>query len=110
MSKSQHTPGPWRATDLDQHPGIENHDESVSIVIFGYRKGLDSNHYDDSGVRGKTRKEAIANAHLIAAAPDLLEALENVLSEIFIWESEHGLHPYAIKARAAIAKAKGGGE
>lgn len=101
MSKSQHTPRPWRVTDLDQHPGIENHDESVSIVIFGYRKGLDANPYDDSGVRGKTRKEAIANAYLIAAAPDLLEALEEAVAcpTTGNWYE---------KAAAAIVKAKGG--
>lgn len=107
MSKHKHTPGPWRVTDLDQHPGIENHNESVSIIIFGYRKGLDTNPYDDSGVRGKTRKEAIANAHLIAAAPDLLEALESIVECL-----EYSDDPPACMAmaRAAIAKAKGGAE
>lgn len=111
MSKQQHTPGPWKVTDMDQHPGIETHDESVSIVIFGCRKGLDANPYDDSGVRGKTRKQAIANAHLIAASPDLLEALEAYVEALL--DGPENLtsrrnDELEEKARAAIAKAKGG--
>lgn len=110
-TKPKYTPGPWKVTDLDQHPGIENHDGSVSIVIFGYRKWVDANTCDDSGVRGKTRKQAIANAHLIAAAPDLLEALESYVEALF--DGPENLtsrrnDELEEKARRAIAKAKGG--
>jgi hypothetical protein len=46
-----------------------------------------------------------ANAHLIAAAPELLEALENLLK---VYEGEGGTQHHAGDiARAAIAKAKG---
>lgn len=46
-----------------------------------------------------------ADAHLIAAAPELLEALENLLK---VHEGEGGTqHNAADMARAAIAKAKG---
>ena len=46
-----------------------------------------------------------ANARLIAAAPELLEALQSVLDNCL--DSE-GLCAAHAKARAAIAKAKGG--
>jgi hypothetical protein len=42
-----------------------------------------------------------ANAHLIAAAPDLYEAL----AEIMDWVVND--HPASVKARAALAKARG---
>ena len=48
-----------------------------------------------------------ANARLIASAPDLLEALDNLLKVI---DGEGGTKPNAREmARAAIAKAKGEG-
>ena len=46
--------------------------------------------------------EAEANAHLIAAAPDLLEALEELVE---FFHGYQGMGMY--NARAAIAKAKG---
>lgn len=49
-----------------------------------------------------------ANAHLIAAAPDLYEALERCLNFIENTESEFGdLLPSGDVARAALAKARG---
>ena len=55
------------------------------------------------------------NARLIAAAPELLEALEEVLADAEGYARTHGAGPSAAKrirarcdrARAAIAKAKG---
>lgn len=91
-----HTPGPWHIYNDSQveHVGIEA--ENVSIVIFGADD-------DDAGVRGRNTEEAIANAHLIAAAPELLEALESVSCQsdlqmpADVWK----------KVLSAIAKAKG---
>ena len=48
--------------------------------------------------------EDLANARLIAAAPDLLAALENLVSD---WERVHGQIPADHEARAAIARATG---
>jgi hypothetical protein len=55
------------------------------------------------GVTGTYRE---ANARLIAAAPELLAALEYALEFLQDWEDVSGA-PYARKARAAIAKATG---
>ena len=83
----KHTPGQWVVTGWN--------------LVFG-SKAVEINVHFDSGVSGTL--EMHANANLIAAAPDLLEAL----SEVVEW-LEHGDHagPMHSKARAAIAKAKG---
>ena len=87
---SKHTPGPW---DMDEGDyGIYQIETSDQIAeVF-------SHHPDE---------ELKANARLIAAAPELLEALRELL------EYDGGAFcvcddPYAMdRARAAIAKAEG---
>ena len=53
--------------------------------------------------------ELAANARLIAAAPELLEALEAVLPDLEHYVATHGPGPdkRLAAARAAIAKARG---
>ena len=92
---SKHTPGPWE---------IEEH------YHFGYRWISWPQHsqlaqvvwcmeYEDRS------PECEASAHLIAAAPEMLEALENLLK---VHEGEGGTQHHAgDMARVAIAKAKG---
>lgn len=99
---SKHTPGEWFIQQElpTEFPGIESNvfGNCFSIVIWGNSKDYN----DDGGIRGRTREEAMANARLIAAAPDLLEALIE-LRNFYIEMT--GLPPVA--ANAAIAKAKG---
>ena len=92
MMGAQHTPGPWHIGGKPQSP-----------IIFG----SDGFAVADATVFHGTFKEGQteANANLIAAAPDLLEALETaswLLADI----SPDGLVKQ--KVDAAIAKAKGG--
>lgn len=109
----RHTPGPWL-------PAISTM-KSLNIVSVGatYRCSVVG---DDSGamvatVHGRTEKECEANAIIIAANPDLLEALKDMLCE-FDDETitdeirtQIGLSANTVKAlqrsRAAIAKAEG---
>ncbi len=88
---SKHTPGPWQWT--------QHFDPTISIYKNGF--GQIARLYDSSAGTGK------ANARLIAAAPDLLDALEDLLHEVgfgrVITETTA-----STKARAAIAKATGG--
>ncbi len=51
-----------------------------------------------------TLEQARAHARLCSAAPDLLEALELILIYLGDWDSKD---EECVKARAAIAKAKG---
>ncbi len=77
-----HTPGPW-----DALPNLKQHGRIVA--------------------RGHWVADTLAqDAHLIAAAPELLAALEKaeyVMSAV----SHHGVPQALEQARAAIAKAKG---
>ena len=62
-------------------------------------------------IAGFSKKEGAANANLIAAAPDLLEALRGMFAmwrsvcRAQGWEPEHLAE--AVRAQAAIAKATG---
>lgn len=102
---SKHTPGPWSA-DVDiQHEHYKNkriqsaHGRIAEVSIFPLRH----------------RAESEANACLIEAAPELLEALQGIVGPFEAWaESQDGrksqtqLALRRIKrARAAIAKAEG---
>jgi hypothetical protein len=73
MSNTKHTPGPWTAyNENSEYPGIEGATESV--VIWG-EKG------EQEGVRGDTHARRLANARLIAAAPDMCAALIRALND-----------------------------
>jgi hypothetical protein len=65
-----HTPGPWEATERHEYHEIIGPRERSSW--YG-RKGVWAVAYADTD---RDVAEQIANARLISAAPDLLEALE----------------------------------
>jgi len=91
---TKHTPGPWVAVDGD----IFTERRHKPIIASTFEDG------EPMGT-GITRDAAFANAALIAAAPDLLAALETLTRE---WDL--GRSPLAAewsKARAAIALATG---
>ena len=89
MSNTKYTKGPW---EFAEFPKAKDWDvaSDTTPVCSGY-----------------LNDEGKANARLIAAAPELLEALEMVAQHAPasgpLW---HGSEPMT-KARAAIAKAKG---
>ena len=92
---SAHTPGPWEVENSkDEHNGVE--------FPQGYNIVSEDGQYivGDAGILEGEIDEA--NARLIAAAPELLEALRFVLTA-------HGeqLHDAFAMANAAIAKATG---
>lgn len=88
MSKATHTPGPWHAILERESWWVRGFGGWLSISLIG-------------------RAEARENAHLIAAAPDLLEACEQVISD---WNSNEdwngNLRGTIDKLVAAVAKAK----
>jgi len=89
-----HTPAPWVACNVGDYGDYDGR----CRVILG----------DDLriAVTLGDHDEGEANARLIAAAPDLLEALE--ATRIVL--AEHEPHPLPVLAQvlAAIARAKGG--
>jgi hypothetical protein len=62
MPSSEHTPGPWFALDRLIHLEREGLDMLIRVARTEVRRGVISG------------EEAIANARVIAAAPELLEA------------------------------------
>lgn len=81
-----HTPGPWLVFEPDKsldaaYPGIDA--EAHSIVVYG------QDDVDDGGVKGATREQARANARLIAAAPDLLNMLQQARTMLSAYGSQY---------------------
>lgn len=95
MSEVKHTPGPW---------GISGGRLDIRANYHGARF-IAAVYQPSTHELAPMDSESLANANLISAAPELLEALE-ALIEI---EAKHGYTswPEIIAARAAIAKAKG---
>ena len=88
---SKHTPGPW--------------------IQRGERVDAQRNHVcggvNQESVLALSRppEERLANARLIAAAPEMLEALQAVWSDLESWDVDNEVSQ---RVRAAIAKATGG--
>ena len=90
---SNYTPGPWQVGDLSPKT-IYKGDISFAEVYI-------------EGVSQERKAQAHANARLMAAAPELLEALKEMLETLEIFDlSFDCMH----QAWQAIAKAEGGAE
>jgi len=100
---AQHTPGPWEAVIDSQTPSwvwvapADWHTRVCRVVLYAYEK-----------------EEQQANARLIAAAPDLLAALEAGAECLVSWmemaDPDYVREPdeqVLAAMRAAIAKARG---
>lgn len=100
---SKHTPGPWDFSWEIQPNGCPTVGHKGLMVCMVAHSAKDP----------EQKETALANASLIAAAPDLLAALESSVSDLFYQiESKHGTeaaskYPSVVEGRAAIARAKG---
>lgn len=92
MTQLRHTPAPWQQTGSTIF-----RDDLDGRTTIALAQRLD--------YAGGSTKEEVANAHLIAAAPELLEALEMAMS--YDIPSEEMWHNFKILANKAIAKARG---
>ncbi|KRG61578.1 hypothetical protein [Stenotrophomonas maltophilia] len=99
---SKHTPGPWVVTP---HP-------MTNVDVFGVGVIMDDKEMQYALSHTMCYQNAEANARLIAAAPDLLEALSNFPSDADYSSSDEywkaTVHWWLTAAEPAIAKAKGG--
>lgn len=107
-TKTGHTPGPWRVDDGDRVVGPMG---NTVADCPGYSVKATNPLHQQRGGRE-------ANARLISAAPELLEALEALLAERYALEEPEQFDangnwtsdsPASVQARLAIAKARGGG-
>ncbi len=103
----KHTPGPWKVceqyTDRAVYPishPIDNDNQAVSILA-------------EVNSCGGTKEQCQANARLIAAAPDLLSALEGLLKVAEKQIDQSATHEGLLNCQAlantrvALAKARG---
>ena len=90
-ARKRFTPGPWQKRGFGAY--IPNTHKRIA----------------DAALAWKTSDECEANAALIAAAPDLYEALRLMLShgERCNWFADSGDDEVCAKAIAALAKARG---
>ena len=118
----EHTPGPWYPGHFveDSHPCncrsviSESHAGAICEIKIDNRKRIAR-----GGNDAPPLEEAKANARLIAAAPEMLAALEAQVEHLKGFTDEElrrrdqlgigGGYDRALIARAAIAKAKGQG-
>ena len=95
--KTQHTPGPWAADKYGVITGGEYLCTTIAETpVVAWR----------SAGQKKQSDQAMSNSRLIAAAPDLLAALDMMLATRRNADSDAGLMAED-QARAAIAKARG---
>lgn len=111
--KTTHTPGPWYPERPYGEDGVYVACAATSALVCKLNK-VDGRFYQDA------QESIYANARLIASAPELLAALESLVSELAERTHKDGRMMSASfvrgevcsvkaleSARAAIAKAKG---
>lgn len=105
MSENNHTPGPWIAEGHSiygpKHPDSKH--SNGRIFIARVEAGSGRGHPDLFGGAERFDFDSKADARLIAAAPELLTALEGLLDAL----PSATTHPAIAAARATIIKAKG---
>ena len=86
-----HTPGPW-TVDLGARDLVRNANGERIAKVYG----------------GLTYDETIANARLIAASPELLKLLREVMDVVeVVLDDSPEMDAWLDHARAAIAKVEG---
>jgi hypothetical protein len=107
IKTEKHTPGPWKSTDYTAA------DLSNKTLVETVGDGINEPRltlaivFTPSG----SYKERESNGHLIAAAPELLAALEKMVEHASLahWDKDDSVFGITCdQAIAAIAKAKGG--
>ena len=101
QTRTAHTPGPWHVTGSGEHGEMIYADAGRTVAAWPY-----------GGANPPESIEAMANARLIASAPALLAALENIENAMTLGherniEDSIDWPRYIAEARAAIAAARG---
>ena len=99
MENAKHTPGPWHVGDRNMLLGTYIRDENGFCVAVANTPNNERARYIDEA----------ANSRLIAAAPELLAALE-AMTAAFDWQAPNAnpaINTAVEAARTAIANALG---
>ncbi len=103
MSKeAKFTPGPWRVSTGDGYNALDG------IAFHGVWSG-DTCVATTGLLNAGDDDQSVSDAHLIAAAPDMYEALEKLLDKYRSSVSYEKGHDYDLSdmAESALAKARG---
>jgi hypothetical protein len=95
MSEIKHTPGPW-IWGAD-YRGLYGAGPDNEVLDHAHYEGMWLAHHDNR----------VANANLISAAPELLEALQIIIGDIEQSPRHFSISQKVAIARAAISKATG---
>ena len=100
---AKHTPGPWIAEACSSHKEMSQSTPATVAWVGDYRVRVGI----ETGVKGGNYRDGLhgdemADAHLIAAAPEMYEALRDLIAV-----KPNSDAPEWVAARAAIAKAEG---
>lgn len=135
MNEAKHTPGPWavgRGAAVYGADGYEVADAAQGPHIHASYTGADGHWASTPNAHiERDEDEELANAHLIASAPELLESVNKLLAWIVLLAEALDTEPETVEAafsnsktgdseavslkehleqaRAAITKATGGG-
>jgi hypothetical protein len=100
MTSFNHTPGPWHVPCFAE-PGVC----SCKSILSPHQTGMGSICQVPHGGEDEPLSIAIANARLIAAAPELLAALIHI-EQVAMADEPRDLPGIVKTARQAIAKAR----
>lgn len=78
MSKPKFTQGPWSLTDDPIIPRVVGASGEHDNICAVYRRAVSEGPTEPA----KPDVEALANAHLIAAAPEMYDAISNIIEAI----------------------------
>ena len=92
---TNHTPGPWIAEEVWDEDG-----DSMGLI------SVDAGRYQVCQIKGIGFQD-FDNARLIASAPDLLAALDELANYVPEYDRDTIGYKIVQRARAAIARAKG---
>jgi hypothetical protein len=97
MGKQKHTPGIWTADSSEMYTVVDQD---------GGRLAIATNLKGRYGLAGRREPDEVAaNARLMAASPELLEVLKEIIPDYE--RDDYGTDAIAAKARRVIAKAEG---
>jgi hypothetical protein len=84
----EHTPGPWVAAKGSSSYDIADQDGRLLARLWGDKGNYPLSQFTNTSYL--THDEHVANAHLMAAAPELLTALTE-LADVFVRDSENSI-------------------
>lgn len=107
MSNAKHTPGPWKHIEEDGHNRIVGPDNEPLFMVGSYGQFGRNGPLPIRKTHISSICEEAANARLIAAAPELLEACQRLIGSLGVMIGDPDNDGDIVFARAAIEKAKG---